>query len=228
VQFDYFRVTVDGQETLGVTAKDVMLRGIIIFFHGVGDDEFSVTKDDAHKNTTGTLVKAGFAVVASRAGGDAWGNPSSQANYLHLASVAADHYRTENIFFLAESMGAIAALNLFTRYETQRIRGLIAINPVLDLTNVAPQYQQAVDSMFPDRSAVSANPMGLPVAAFSGKKMRFYVNSEDAALNAATAEFQRRFGSVADISSVSCDQRDAACFQGGDILRWLSHVEDGS
>jgi pimeloyl-ACP methyl ester carboxylesterase len=226
VQFEYFRVTVDGQQTLGISAKDVMIRGIIIFFHGVGGDEFSLTVDQAHKDMTAALVNAGFAVVASRAGGDAWGNPASQQNYLRLAGMAADHYRTENVFFLAESMGAIAALNLFTKYETQRIRGLAAINPVLDLTEVAPQYQPTVDGLYPNEAAISANPMDLPLNALSGKKIRFYIRSDDAALDATTAEFQRKFGSVADISLIRCGQHDGSCFQGADILRWFSLLEN--
>jgi pimeloyl-ACP methyl ester carboxylesterase len=227
-RYDYFRVTVDGQETLGISTQNALVRGVVVFFHGMGADEFALTSDDAHKNMTSKLVDAGFAVVSSSAGGDAFGDPASQQNYLYLGAEAAQHYRTDNIFFLAESMGAIAALNLLTSLQTLRFRGLAAINPVLDLAQVAPEYKSTVAEKYQNQSMASVNPIDLPPDAVRDKKLKFYVSSDDSLVRADSNAFafQERFGS-ADISIVKCSGRhgDPSCFQGDDLVRWFTSLE---
>jgi pimeloyl-ACP methyl ester carboxylesterase len=228
-RYDYFRVTVDGQETLGISAQNALVRGVVVFFHGMGGDEFAMTSDDAHKSMTSKLVDAGFAVVSSSAGGDAFGDPASQQNYLYLGGEAAQHYHTDNIFFLAESMGAVAAINLLTSLQTLRFRGLAAINPVLDLAEVAPQYKSTVAEKYQNQSMASVNPMDVSPDAIKDKKLKFYVSSDDSLVpaDANALAFQKRFGLAADISIVKCFGRhgDPSCFQGDDIVKWFTSLE---
>jgi hypothetical protein len=232
-KYDYFRVTVDGQQTLGISSDDALVRGVIIFFHDVGANEFAMTADQSHADLTAKLVNSGFAVVSSTAGGDAWGNASSQRNYLYAGGAAANHYRTENVFFLAEGMGAIAAANVFvTTGPTPRVRGFAAINPILDLSAVAPQYMPAVAKEYPGESIASANPMTLPVDVFQGRKMRFYVSPADSVVpaDANARAFQSRLANVADVSIVECSgpHGDASCFQGDDLVKWFTEMEKRS
>jgi pimeloyl-ACP methyl ester carboxylesterase len=227
-RFDYFRVTLDGQQVLGISANDLLIRAVVVYFHSVGGNEFSIS-DPAHIDMTTALVNAGFAVVSSAAGGDAFGNAASQHNYVILGGAAAEHYGTENIFLLAESMGAIAAANLVATKLTQRVRGFAAINPMLNLGTVAPQYQSPVAESYADLTIDRSNPMNLPVDAFQNKKIRFYVTRDDpqAPADANAFAFKERFGSAADISIVECSGTtgDKSCYQGADIVKWFAEME---
>jgi pimeloyl-ACP methyl ester carboxylesterase len=228
--FEYLRVTVDGQQTLGISKKDQPPRGVVIYFHGPDADEFAITSDEPHRLMTEKLVNAGFALVSSQASGNAFGNPQSQRNYRELANMSIEHYRVENVFFLAESIGAVAAVNLMVAAGTTRIRGLAAINPAMDLANATAPYAPFVAESYTDRPTLdSTNPMNLPPNAFAGKRIRLYVSKDDDVVPAGAnaLAFQRRFGGEADISVVDCAGRhgDASCVQGDDVLKWFSALE---
>lgn len=228
--FEYLRVTVDGQQTLGISKQDQPVRGVVIYFHGPDADEFSITSDEPHRIMTEKLINAGFAVVSSKASGNAFGNPQSQRNYRELANMSLIHYRVENVFFLAESMGAVAAVNLLVTAGTTRIRGLAAINPAMDLANSPPSYAPFVAQSYADRPTLElTNPMNLPAYAFAGTRIRIYASKDDEVVPAGpnALAFQRRFGGEADISVVDCAGRhgDPSCVQGDDLLKWFSSLE---
>ena len=226
VNHQYLRVYVDGQSALGITIWR-QPRGLVIFFHGLDTDEYVLTGDKVHRRLTDQLVDAGFAVVASKAGGNAYGNAASQHNYRELGRVAVKHYQVADVYLLAESMGTVAAVNLLASSETFRIRGLAAINPVLDL-NSAPPGQADIAKRYRDESLGSVNPMKLPLDSLRGKNMRFYVSHDDslAATEEHAAAFQTRFGSAAKISIVPCKggELDPSCIQGTDIVRWFTSL----
>jgi hypothetical protein len=227
VTYQYLRVYVDGQPTLGIT-KWLEPRGLVIFFHGLDTDEYVLTGDKAHKRLTDQLVDAGFAVIASRAGGNAYRNASAQRNYRELGRVAVKHYQVKDVYLLAESMGTVAAINLVASSETIRIRGLAAINPVLDPNSAPPGHQPDIAERSQDESIESVDPMKLPLDSLRGKNMRFYLG-QDGSLSATHdngVAFQTRFGPVAKISIVSCKERQlgTSCIQGTDIVRWFTSL----
>ena len=229
-RYTYLRITVDGQQTLGITKKDVMIRGVVLFFHGMDDNEFTLTSDEAHQSITEKLVNAGFALVSSVAGGNSFGTAVSQKHYLELGGMALQYYHMQNIFVLAEEMGAISAMNLFATMASLRVRGVAAINPVMNLATVPPQYAPVVAENFPDQpTADAADPMKLPPDAFRDRKIRFYVSPDDHRVPADTnaIEFQARFGADADISIVQCSgaHDDPSCFQGDDLVKWFTQLE---
>jgi pimeloyl-ACP methyl ester carboxylesterase len=228
-ELDYMRVTVDGQPTLGIVSRDVTPRGVVIFFHGLDNQEYSLIADEPHKELTDRLVNAGFAVIASKAGGNAYGNPASQRNYRELAWKAMEHYNTRNVFLLAESMGAIAAANLLASGDPHGVLGLAAISPVLNLADPPSEHQEAVALSFPDQSIESVDPINLPAQEFQGKRMRIYASPEDSLVSpdANGLAFQARFGDVADITVMSCTgpHGDPSCIQSDDIARWFTQLE---
>lgn len=226
---DYMRVLVDGQPTLGIVRRDATPRAVVVFFHGLDNQESSLIADEPHKELTDKLVNAGFAVVASKAGGNAYGNPASQRNYRELAKQAVEHYRVENVFLLAESMGAIAAANLLASGDPPKVLGLAAISPVLNLADPPSEHREAIASSFPAESIEEVDPISLPAREFQGKKMRIYATPEDSLVltDVNALAFQARFGSVADISTVSCTgpHLDRSCIQGDDIVKWFTQLE---
>jgi pimeloyl-ACP methyl ester carboxylesterase len=227
--FDYMRVELRGQAVLGVSKRGVDPRGVVVYFHGLDKDQDILTADDAHIHLTNVLTSAGFAVVAGNAGGNAFGNRTSQDQYADIAKLASERYKVQNVFFLAESMGTLAAVNMLARAQTSRVRGLAAISPALNLESTPPAYQSAVAEAYPEQSFAEANPMNLPVDSFQGKHFRFYVTLKDAVVstkNNAKA-FQARFGAVADISIIECTgaHLDPSCIQPENIVDWFKTLE---
>jgi pimeloyl-ACP methyl ester carboxylesterase len=228
--FDYVRVSVDGQQTLAISKKGVTVRGVVVFFHGFDGNEFTLTSEDANRAVTEKLVSAGFAITASAAGGNAFGNPASQENYRQLIQMALAHYGVQNVFFLADSMGAIAALNIYAAINSNRIRGLAAINPFVNLAEEAPKHPQFKAEGYPDSDTFNlSDPMQFPDTAFGAKKIRFYVSPSDNVVSADSnaLAFQKRFGSNADLTMVECTGQhgDPSCFQGDDVLKWFTSLE---
>ncbi|MFC8315036.1 alpha/beta hydrolase [Gordonia sp. NPDC057258] len=220
------RAVVDGEATLSVVDPDVTTRGVVVYFHGLDEDEAILDKDDPHRGLVRELADAGYAVVASRAGGNAFGNTASQANYAELAAWAVDRYRVSDIFFLAESMGAIAAVNLMAEDRDLQPRGLAAIGPALSFEQAPDDYRTAIAEANPDPAEV--DPMRLPVESLRGNNFRFYVSPGDTLVPTSTNAdaFRGRFGAVADISIVECTgpHLDASCLQGEDVVTWFSSL----
>lgn len=218
------QMVVDGENTLSVVDTNVTTRGVVVYFHGLDEDESILEKDEPHRALVRELTDAGYAVVASRAGGNAFGNEASQVNYAELATWAADRYRVSDIFFLAESMGAIAAVNLLAKDPDLRPRGLAAIGPALSFEQAADNYRSSIADANPEPGEI--DPMQLPVESLSGSNVRFYVSPDDTLVPTAVNAnaFRARFGHVADISIVECTgpHLAPACLQGEDVVTWFN------
>jgi pimeloyl-ACP methyl ester carboxylesterase len=228
-QLQYVRMTLGGQDVLGVSRSGVTVQGIVLFFHGMDRDQSVLDFDDAHRELTATLADAGYAVVAGSAGGNVWGNAASQQMYLDLAVGAAEHYRVDKFYFLAESMGTIAAMNLFAHNKVANVAGMVGINPLLNLGSMPPKYYQQAQDANAGVPIPEVNPLDLPAASMAGKNLRFYVTPDDQLVptpqNANV--FEKKFGGAANISTVKCtgEHMDASCIQGKDIVEWYSSLD---
>jgi alpha-beta hydrolase superfamily lysophospholipase len=229
-KYDYLRIQVDGQPTLSITKSDVLVRGIVVFFHGQDEDEFVLTVDAARKAMTDRLVNAGFAVVASRAGGNSFTTAAAVNNYRELASVAMQHYRIANIYLLAESTGAVAAANLLAAGAAP-VRGMAAISPVLNVHNTTGRPTSSTVEN-PPPTPQAANPIDLPVASLAGTNLRFYIDDADPVAKTAVnaAAFENKFGPAAAISVVRCSggYTDPSCYQPDDVVKWFTSLDNRS
>jgi hypothetical protein len=191
-------------------------------------DESILDLDDPHRRLIAALADAGFPVVASSAGGNAFGNISSQQNYSALAFGSAERYRATQVFFLAESMGAVAAVNVMANNKSLSVAGLAAISPLLNLGALPAQYRPAAEDANSGVSIFDLSPLGLPAASIRGGNFRFYVTPDDELVpteDNATA-FQRKFGSVANVSMVACsgEHLNPSCIQERDIVGWFKSL----
>jgi hypothetical protein len=227
--FEYLRVTVGGESVLGISKKGLQIRGLVIFFQGPEQDEFVLTADAPHTSMTNALTNAGFAVIAGHGSANIFQSSDAVRNYGEIAGMATAQFRTHNIYFLAESLGALSAVRLLALSRTSQVRGLAAINPALDLDAAPPELRGEFESSDPTESIDSLNPLGFPLDSMQGKMLRFYVTPTDAviATGANALAFQRRFGPVADISIVQCTgvHLDPSCIQGDDIVKWFAKLE---
>ncbi|ETA05585.1 hypothetical protein BJF87_12110 [Gordonia sp. CNJ-863] len=220
------RAVIDGQNTLTISDGGVTTRGVVVFFHGLDRDETILDVDEAHRALVRDLCAAGYVVVAGRAGGNAYGNPASQRHYAAIAEATAERHRVSDVFFLAESMGTIAAVNVMAKHSDLRPRGLAAIGPALTFAQATGGYQQGLAAANPDLPGT--DPMRLPVDSLAGANIRFYVSPQDTLVSTAAnaAAFRARFGQVATISMVECSgaHLDSSCIRGEDVVSWFNHI----
>lgn len=227
-ELQYQRTTIDGQEVLRAARTDAPIRGVVIVFHGLDRDETLLELDDAHTELTATLADAGFAVVAASAGGNAYGNAESQRHYSALVHDSIDRYDADTVFFLAESMGTVAAVNIMADEEDLPVAGLAAINPLLNLDALSTRYREAAEEAFAGQPLSTSNPLALPVDSIAGQNLRLYVTPEDLLVSTSenASAFEERFGETANISLVRCSgaHLDPSCIQGEDIVEWFDSI----
>lgn len=227
-EMDYQRTTVDGQDVLAASKPGVMARGVVVFFHGLDRDESILNLDDPHRQLTRELAEAGFPVVASRAGGNAYGSKESQQNYAALTFEAAKHFGVDRVFFIAESMGTVAAVTLMASDKDLPVVGLAAINPLLNLQALPSKYRSAVEYANPGRSIDEMSPLDIPAGSLNGDNLRFYVTPGDRLVPTTdnAAAFEAKFGAIANISIVTCngEHLDPSCIQGRDIVEWFNSL----
>lgn len=228
-EFSYMRVTVGGESVLGISKKDIQIRGLVVFFQAPDKDEFVLTGDGAHTSLTQALTNAGFAVIASNARENIFLKPGAVQSYAEIAGRATAQFKTHNIYFLAESLGALAAVTLLSAIQTDQVRGMAAINPALNLDTAPSEFRAEFEASRPDMPIDSINPLNLPPDSFDGKKLRFYVSPTDdfVPTEANALAFQERFGSVANISIAQCTggHLDPTCISGEDIVKWFTELE---
>lgn len=225
-----FRVTsqeVDGPGTLGLSAEGQPVQGIVVYFHGMDQGAEVTRMDDKHSALTEQLLRAGYAVVSADAEGNAFGNPASQQAYSYLIDSARQRYATDRVVFVAESMGALPALLLWSSLPPGEVTAMAGITPAMGM----PVGVRSMDFVLgPWGGAVpeSADPMSWPPEALAGDHIRLYVGDNDNVIppGATGTDFAERFDGVADVDVVPCHGGHVAetCFDGADLVDWLSTV----
>jgi hypothetical protein len=228
VPYDYVRVFLHEQGVLGLSLRDTDPTRIAVYFHGLDNNE-KVLLDDTHRPLVDNLVNAGFAVVASNAGGNVFGNAGSQFDYLELIRFAQEHYGGPlPLYFIAESMGAIAATNIYAKVPELDVLGLAGISPALDFDTAEEGVRPAIAAAHAPESPAAMNPLALPPELLEGKHFRFWASDADTAVPAAlnAKAFEQQFGAVADVTVASCtgEHADPSCIPAEAILEWLNQL----
>ena len=216
---------VHGAETLGLSVLGEQAKAVVVYFHGSDQTARVIRDDEKHRNLFDPLLRAGYAVVAADAGGNAFGNLKSREDYRELIAAARQKYGIVPVFFVAESMGALAALALLRESTDRSIMGLVGISPLVGL----PPQARAVNFIAdPWNGAVpdSADPMTWPVDAFAHRDFRFYIPDHDRVIPAGATgkDFANRFGGDSTVAIVDCSggHVDSSCYQGADVAKWMS------
>jgi pimeloyl-ACP methyl ester carboxylesterase len=198
---------------------------LIVYFHGSDQTARVIRDDEKHRNLFDPMLRAGYAVVAADAGGNAFGNPGSQDVYRRLIAAARQKYGAGPMFFVVESMGALAALALVNEDADRQVRGLMGVSPLMGLPPAAREVDY-VAGPWGGTVPASADPMTWPPSAFANRAFRLYLPSADTVIPAGATgrDFAARFGSVATVEIVECEGGHvaAACYQGADVEKWLT------
>ncbi|MGK5110459.1 MULTISPECIES: serine aminopeptidase domain-containing protein [unclassified Geodermatophilus] len=230
VEPEVTELTVDAQDAVAIAPGEGDPRGLVVFLHGLDDDAGALSEEQKRIDMVDRLVAAGYVVAGSDGHLNAFGNEASQAGYVALAAELAERYGTTDTYLIAESMGAVAGLQLLADERIPDVRGMALISPLVDLdvvlgTQQEPQVLQAYDGTFPTGEQ---NPAARPAEDWAGTSMRFYLATEDeVVINADNAEpFVARVEDAADISVVECEGEHVApsCFQGEDLAEWFADL----
>jgi pimeloyl-ACP methyl ester carboxylesterase len=220
-----------GPGTLGLSAAGEPVRGLVVYFHGSDQDAGFIRDSEKHRAFFDPLLRAGYAVVASDADGNAYGNPVSREDYRQLIAAAQRKYAIKPTFFVAESMGALAALALMREDTGRQVMGMVGITPMMGI----PPSIRSVDfiaSTWGGHITDAADPMSWPPQKLADRAMRLYVAPDDKVLPPGTTgrDFADRFRSVAEIEVVDCTGGHVAvaCYQGDDVQKWMASLSQTS
>jgi len=220
-------VVVNGEGTWGLTATGVPIKGLVVYFHGSDQDAHVIQTDRKHTDLFDPMLRAGYAVVAADAGGNAFGNPASQEAYRGLIAAAQQKYIAGPMFFVAESMGALAALALIRDDTARQVKGMVGVSPLMGLPDEIRKVSY-VEGPWGGPVPESADPLSWSPNVFRGRHFRLYASSTDDTVpgSASATAFADRFGSVAAITIVDCEGGHVAtkCYQGEEVLDWIADL----
>lgn len=215
---------VGGPGTAGLSVVGEPVKGIAVYFHGADQDARVIRNSEKVRNVFDPLLRAGLAVVAADAGGNAYGDLESREDYRRLIAAARAKYGNVPLYFVAESMGALAALALLSDDTQREVKGMVGISPLMGL----PSEVRAVDfikNAWNGEVPESADPLSWAPETFAGRSFRLYTSPEDDVIpaDASATAFADRFGSVASVEIVQCEGGHAAsaCYQGMDVAKWV-------
>jgi pimeloyl-ACP methyl ester carboxylesterase len=222
--FSVADVEVNGPGTVGLSMSGQPVKGLVVFFHGSDQKARVIRDDEKHRNLFDPMLRAGYAVVAADADGNAFGNPASQDAYRRLIPAARQKYGAGPLFFVAESMGALAALALINEDADRQVRGMMGVSPLMGLPPAAREVGY-VAAPWGGTVPVSADPMTWPLSTFANRAFRLYLPRDDTVIPAGATgkDFAGRFGSAATVEIVECQGGHvaAACYQGDDVAKWI-------
>ncbi|WP_029116584.1 alpha/beta hydrolase [Mycobacterium sp. URHB0044] len=218
-------VPVNGPGTVGLSMSGQPVKGLVVYFHGLDQTARVIRDDEKHRNLFDPMLRAGYAVVAADAGGNAFGNPRSVGSYRRLIAAARQKYGAGPLFFVTESMGTLAALTLISEDADRQVKAMVAVSPLMGLP---PQAREVKYIAGPWGGTVppSADPMTWPPSAFANRAFRLYLPTGDTVVPSGGTgkDFAARFGSVAGVEIVECQGGHVAsvCYQGDDVEKWIA------
>jgi pimeloyl-ACP methyl ester carboxylesterase len=222
--FKVLEAEVNGSGTLGLSDNGQGIKGLLVYFHGADQTARVIRDDEKHRNLFDPALRSGYAVVAADAGGNAFGNPASQRDYRRLIAAAREKYGAVPMFFVAESMGALAALTLLDEDAGRQVKGMVGVSPLMGIPPAARKVDY-IAGPWGGTVEASADPMTWPPSAFAGRAFRLYLPKNDTVIppGATGKDFAAHFGSVATIDIVECEGGHVAspCYQGDDVEKWL-------
>jgi pimeloyl-ACP methyl ester carboxylesterase len=220
-------VAVAGDGTVGLSVIGQPVKGIVVYFHGADQNARVIRESEKHRNVFDPLLRGGMAIAAADADGDAYGNPASRDDYRRLIAAARAKYGQVPLYFVAESMGALAALALL-KEDTQRdVKAMVGITPLMGLP---PDLRTVSFIEGPWQGTVpsEADPLSWPADAFAGRSLLLYAAPGDKVIpvNASAIAFARRFRSVATVDVVQCAGGHVAsdCYRGSDVAAWFASI----
>lgn len=167
--------TIGGQRYVLARPRHPRAGRVVLYMHGAGSNATHAVDDPRLGSLTAALLAAGYAVAASDAHGDNWGDDPSVADQValahHLATLGLDR-----VYVLAESMGGLDALRLIGQVPVRAWAGLY---PVCNLASIdaVGTYSAAIRAANGGTVPPSLSPVR--PAPLHGLPMRFWASPSD-------------------------------------------------
>ncbi len=224
-QGDIERFTVRAQAAVLIRPSTSTSK-VVVYTHGAGETVENIFRDPAKQEMFTTLLGAGYALAATDAHGDNWGNTASQRDNLVLVDELRER-GLRDVYVLALSMGGFDGLELLDRVPVKAWAGIF---PACDLASVYALglYRGQIRTAYgrtgtrlgdaiSRRSPVDFDPPdGLP--------MRFWASSGDRIIpkrenTDACAALARRRGARVEVTATRGDHGDASNLDPDGVLR---------
>jgi len=188
---------------------------VVVYFHGAGQTATTVLDDPETSALVDSLVRAGYTVASRDAGGNSWGDDSSVRDYVDLVADVRPAGPRAHVFFVAESMGAVAAAQVAARTD---VSAWAAVYPVCDLASIVdPVLRSQIVAAYGESAPAGRSPVAwpdVPVATWASPDDTVV----DAEVNGAACT--ARVGG--DFTSTVGEHGDASNFDAASVLRFFS------
>lgn len=154
--------------------------GLVVFLHGWGQTRWSLLSRREEASVAHAVSEAGFTLLAPDAGGKAWGDPASVADYHRLIEQAQARYDLHDVFLMGESMGGLATMQLARTLPD--VRAATAWFPVCDIRTMREaRFQATIRSAWRGRSRAAVSPVQV-----GDTPMIVWASAADTTVEAAT------------------------------------------
>jgi fermentation-respiration switch protein FrsA (DUF1100 family) len=154
--------SVTAHDRVVILEPRVPSQGIVVYAHGNNQDERAVLTGANVAPVAGRLLREGYYVVGAYAGGNAWGNPGSLAEYERVISEVRSLSDVDDVFLWGESMGGLPSLELASRVGG--VKAWAGVYPVCDARTVMGQGDllAGIEQAYPDRRTGAVSPVAMP------------------------------------------------------------------
>lgn len=220
------RLTIGGQRAV-LVRPGTATRKVVLYVHGSGETADTSFADPGKQEILARLLDAGYALAASDAHGNNWGNPASERDYVAL--VAALRGRgLRDVYVLALSMGGFNGLQLLDRIPVRAWAGIFVACDLRSIDALG-QYSGDIRAAYGlgegepmqqatrGRSPVAVRPRrGLP--------MRFWASPRDTVVPKASntdacARQARRRGARVEVTTAQGEHTDPSHYDADGVLR---------
>lgn len=170
--------------------------GVIIYAHGVGEDQTGLVTDALKAGCMTALIDAGYIMAGTNASGDNFGSQSACNNYVALAAYLRATYNVSYIAIWSQSMGGLAGLMAIAQNNIAGIVGWLGTYPLCSLNAAytgsgGTNFSSSVNAAFgitgtaPNTYGQLTNyhdPLLRPQAAYRNIPMRYYASWGDTAV----------------------------------------------
>ncbi|HEY0374987.1 MAG TPA: alpha/beta hydrolase [Amnibacterium sp.] len=172
---------IDDRATQSVLIAPARPNGALaVFVHGSGQTRDSILSTRRDFIIAKALVEHGYLVLAADAGGRAWGDAASVADYERLIARTVRERGVRDVFLMAESMGGLATMQLAARVPA--VRAVTAWYPVCDLRTMAhqPRFAAAIAKAWSTGDRRIVSPVAVPAV-----PLTIWASPQDTVVSAA-------------------------------------------
>jgi pimeloyl-ACP methyl ester carboxylesterase len=211
----------------------VPARALVVFTHGYGDSQDQILKTSALFPLRDVLAEAGYAIAASNAHGNNYGNPTSIDDLVQLVRDAQSRLPgVTRIDVVAFSMGGLDALMLTSERRVPNLEAVVLLSPVCDqIAYLQSYFGGAIRAAFGHAKGsappviAKSDPEKQDPQSFRGPRYWFWMSPDDTtvppAQTASMVAILRSAGADVRYSPLDGNHGDLSKLTTGAVVAWL-------